>query len=138
MIATKDNFDVFVLKSKTTCFTGYCNSFSFSLWLYNYWEYGIEFLFAVEGHIILKTWLILRILKMSSCGSLSTSNIGYEVIKKKKMSCNTRCPCISSVWERYSKILHNMHFDHVIWHHNAFCHVWQTNENMLVERTHTG
>jgi hypothetical protein len=22
--------------------TGYCNSFSFSLWLYNYWEYVIE------------------------------------------------------------------------------------------------
>jgi hypothetical protein len=36
------------------------------------------------------------------------------------MSCNTLCPCISSVWEQYFKILHNMHFDHVIWHHNAF------------------
>jgi hypothetical protein len=57
--------------------TGYCNSFSFSLWLYNYWEYVIECVFAVERHIILKIWLILRILKMSSCGSLSTSNIGY-------------------------------------------------------------
>jgi hypothetical protein len=37
------------------------------------------------------------------------------------MSCNILCPCISSVWEQYSKILHNIHFDHVIWYHNAFC-----------------
>jgi hypothetical protein len=37
----------------------------------------MECVFAVEGHIILKIWLILRILKISSCGSLSTSNIGY-------------------------------------------------------------
>jgi hypothetical protein len=37
-----------------------------------------------------------------------------KVINKNKMSCNTLCPCISSVWEQYSKILHNMHFDHVI------------------------
>ena len=57
--------------------TGYCNSFSFSFWLYNYWEYVIECVFAVEGHIILKIWLILRILKNSSFGSLLTSNIGY-------------------------------------------------------------
>ena len=41
--------------------TGYCGSFSFSLWLYNYWEYVIECVFAVEGYIILKIWLILRI-----------------------------------------------------------------------------
>jgi hypothetical protein len=34
--------------------------------LYNYWEYVIECVFAVEGHIILKIWLILRILKISS------------------------------------------------------------------------
>ena len=33
--------------------------------------------FAVEGHIILKIWLILRILKISSCTSLLTSNIEY-------------------------------------------------------------
>ena len=59
---------------------GYCNSFSFSLWLYNYWEYVIECGFAVEGHIILKIWLILKILKISSCGSLLTSNIGYGII----------------------------------------------------------
>jgi hypothetical protein len=45
MIATKDNFDVFVLKSIQTY----------------YWEYVIECVFAVEGHIILKIWLILRI-----------------------------------------------------------------------------
>ena len=57
--------------------TGYCNLFYFCLWLYNYWEYVIECVFAVEGHIILKIWLILRILKNSSCGSLSTSNIEY-------------------------------------------------------------
>jgi hypothetical protein len=44
---------------------------------YNYWEYVIKCVFAVEGHIILKIWLILRILKISSCGSLLTSNIGY-------------------------------------------------------------
>ena len=29
--------------------------------LYNYCEYGIEHVFAVEGHIILKISLILRI-----------------------------------------------------------------------------
>jgi hypothetical protein len=40
------------------------------------------------------------------------------------MSCNTLCPCISSVGEQYSRILHNMHFDHVIWHHNAFCNIF--------------
>jgi len=40
---------------------GYCNSSYFYLWLYNYWEYVIECVFAVEGHIILKIWLILRI-----------------------------------------------------------------------------
>jgi hypothetical protein len=45
--------------------------------LYNYWEYVIECVFALGGHIILKIWLILRILKISSCGSLSTSNIEY-------------------------------------------------------------
>ena len=33
----------------------------------------------------------------------------YKVINKNKMSCN-----ISSVWDQYSKILHNMLFDHVI------------------------
>jgi hypothetical protein len=51
----------------------------------------------------------------------------YKVTNKNKMSCNTLCPCISSVWEQYSKILHNMHFDHVIWHHNGFCNMfaWQ-------------
>jgi hypothetical protein len=38
----------------------------------------------------------------------------YKVINKNKMSCNTLFPCVSSVWEQYSKILHNMHFDHVI------------------------
>ena len=40
----------------------------------------------------------------------------YKVINKNKMSCNALCPCISSVWEQYSKILHtcNMHFDHEI------------------------
>jgi hypothetical protein len=43
---------------------GYCNSFYFYLWLYNYWAYVIECVFAVEGHIILKIWLILRILKI--------------------------------------------------------------------------
>ena len=32
---------------------GYCNSFYFYLWLYNYWRYVIECDFAVEGHIIL-------------------------------------------------------------------------------------
>ena len=41
------------------------------------WEYVIECVFAVEGHIILKIWLILRILKISSCTSLLTSNIEY-------------------------------------------------------------
>ena len=59
---------------------GYCNSFYFYLWLYNYWEYVTECVFAVEGHIILKIWLILRILKNSSCSSLSTSNIEYSEI----------------------------------------------------------
>ena len=49
----------------------------FYLWLYNYWEYVIECVFAVEGHIILKIWMILRILKISSCTSLLTSNIEY-------------------------------------------------------------
>jgi hypothetical protein len=29
--------------------------------IYNYLEYVIECVFAVEGHIILKIWLILRI-----------------------------------------------------------------------------
>ena len=38
----------------------------------------------------------------------------YKVINKNKMSCNTLSPYISSVWEQYSKILHNMHFDHVV------------------------
>jgi hypothetical protein len=56
---------------------GYCNSFYFYLWLYNYWGYVIECVFAVEGHIILKMWLILRILKISSCTSLLISNIEY-------------------------------------------------------------
>jgi len=40
---------------------GYRNSFYFYLWLYNYWEYVIECVFAVQGYIILKMWLILRI-----------------------------------------------------------------------------
>jgi hypothetical protein len=48
----------------------------------------------------------------------------HKVINKNKMSCNTLCPCISSVGEQYSRILHNMHFDHVIWHHNAFCNIF--------------
>ena len=56
---------------------GYCNSFYFYLWLYNYWEYVIKHVFDVEGHIILKIWLILRISEKSSCASLSTSNIEY-------------------------------------------------------------
>jgi hypothetical protein len=56
---------------------GYCNSFYFYLWLYNYWEYVIECVFAVEGHIILKIWLTVRIWKNSSCSSLLTSNIVY-------------------------------------------------------------
>jgi hypothetical protein len=43
----------------------------------SYWEYVIECVFAVEGHILLKRWLILRILKISSCSSLLTSNIEY-------------------------------------------------------------
>jgi hypothetical protein len=42
-----------------------------------HWEYVIKCVFAVEGHIILKIWLILRILKISSCTSLLTSNIEY-------------------------------------------------------------
>jgi len=29
---------------------GYCNSFYFYLLLYNYWEYVIECVFAIEGH----------------------------------------------------------------------------------------
>ena len=37
---------------------GYCNSFYFYLSLNSYWEYVIECGFAVEGHIILKIWLI--------------------------------------------------------------------------------
>ena len=44
---------------------------------FNYWEYVIECVFAVEGHMILKIWLILRILKISSCTSLLTPNIEY-------------------------------------------------------------
>jgi len=40
----------------------------------------IEHGFAVEGHIILKIWLILRIKKMSSHAILSTSNIEYDDI----------------------------------------------------------
>ena len=56
--------------------------------------------------------------------SITFSN-NHKVINKNKMSCNTLCPCISSVWEQYSKILHNMHFDHVIWHHNAFCNLYE-------------
>ena len=44
--------------------------------------------------------------------------------KIKWMSCNTLCPCIFSVWEQYFKILHNMHFDHAIWHHDAFCNIF--------------
>ena len=48
----------------------------------------------------------------------------YKFINKNKMSCNTLCPCISSVWEQYFKILHNMHFDHVLWHHNALCNIF--------------
>ena len=38
----------------------------------------------------------------------------YKVINKNKMSCNTLRPCIPSVEEQYSRILHNMHVDHVI------------------------
>jgi len=34
-----------------------------------------------------------------------------KVINKNRMSCNTLCPCISSVWEQYSKILYSIHFD---------------------------
>jgi hypothetical protein len=50
-----------------------------------------------------------------------------NMVIKNKMSCNTLCSCIFSVWEQYSKILHNIHFDHVIWYHNAFCinFVWK-------------
>ena len=40
------------------------------------------------------------------------------------MSCNTLCLCISSAWEQYFKILYNMHFDHVIRHHNTFCNIF--------------
>jgi hypothetical protein len=32
----------------------------------------------------------------------------HKVINKNKMSCYTPCPCISSVREQYSKILHNI------------------------------
>ena len=55
----------------------YCTSFYFYLWLFNYWEYVIECVFAVEGHIIFKRSLILRILQKSACASLSMSNIEY-------------------------------------------------------------
>ena len=34
--------------------TGYCNSFSFTLWLYMYWEYVIECVFAVENMVDIK------------------------------------------------------------------------------------
>jgi hypothetical protein len=44
--------------------------------LCNILEYCSQTL-AVEGQIILKIWLILRILKISSCSSLLTSNIEY-------------------------------------------------------------
>jgi hypothetical protein len=56
---------------------GYCNSFYFYLWLYNYWGYMIECDFAVEGHIILKILLLLRFFFKSSCTSYLTSNIEY-------------------------------------------------------------
>jgi hypothetical protein len=45
--------------------------------LYNYWEYVVDCVFAVEGHIILKIWLIFKKNKNSSCSSLSTSDIEY-------------------------------------------------------------
>ncbi len=48
------------------------------------------------------------------------------------MSCNILCPCISSGWEQYSKIIHNIHFDHVIWHHNAFCNIFVWKLSLLV------
>ena len=38
----------------------------------------------------------------------------YKVINKNKMSCNSLCPCIFSVEKQYPRVLHNMHFDHVI------------------------
>jgi hypothetical protein len=75
-----------------------------TLWLL---ENVIECVFAIEGHTILKIWLILRIKKFLKTHSITFSN-NHKVINKNKMSCNTLCPCISSVWEQYSKILHNM------------------------------
>jgi hypothetical protein len=48
----------------------------------------------------------------------------YKVINKNKMSCNTLlCPYLSSVWEHNSKILHIIHFNHVIWHYISFCNI---------------
>ena len=41
----------------------YCNSSYFYLSFYNYWKYAIECVYAVEGHILLKIWLILRVKK---------------------------------------------------------------------------
>jgi hypothetical protein len=58
---------------------------------------------SVFPNIILKIWLILRILKISSCTSLLTSNIEYGDIMIGFFS---------------------IHFDHVIWHHNAFCNIF--------------
>ena len=56
----------------------------------------------------------------------------YQVINENKTSCNTLCPCISSVGEQFSRILHNIHFDHVIWHHNVFCNIF------VYEKCHSG
>ena len=44
---------------------GYCNSFHLYLWLDDYWE-CMQYIFAVDWHIILKIWSILRLLSISS------------------------------------------------------------------------
>ena len=72
---------------------GIATHFIFIYDLIYYWEYVIEHVFAVEGHIMLKIWLILRILKILSCASLSTSYIEYGDIIIEFFSILQICPC---------------------------------------------
>jgi hypothetical protein len=73
------NFGILLPNTGYTWTEGIATHFIF---IYDFIVIGnvIECAFVVEGHIILKIWLILRILKNSSCSSLLTSNIEYGEI----------------------------------------------------------
>ena len=62
--------------------------------------------------LILTIFSLLYTLQLQNYIAYILNN--HQVINKNEMSYNILCSYISSVWEQYSKILNNMHFDHVI------------------------